>query len=356
MNKNLDFLRAFAVLLGTVGHALAFFAKLGPYAHIRLLTLGGLGVLLFFVHTALVLMQSLEREPGAVSFLIRRIFRVYPLAMFAIGVVILFHLPQATIEPHHFSGYKPDFSDIIANLSLTQNFSLRAPILGPTWTLSYEMQMYIFLPLLFAIAYTLNRAFAVYLAVLALSLVIRHFSILPNLAFWAPCFLPGILAYQLLKTTHRKLPAFCWPIFLTALCTLYTMAPDSFYKDYALCAALGLAIPRFAQLQFPAVTSSCHYLAKYSYGIYLTHFAAIYFAFDRASHLPRSVQFTLFIAILAVIPILLYHTIESPMINLGKKIAATHTSIRPTPKPYPPPSAHLSLDLPEPCGPMSRRG
>ena len=67
-------------------------------------------------------------------------------------------------------------------------------------------------------------------------------------------------------------------------------------------------------------------------------------------------RFTLFIAILAVIPILLYHTIESPMINLGKKIAATHTSIRPTPKPYPPPSAHLSLDLPEPCGPMSRRG
>ena len=327
MNKNLDLLRAFAVLLVTVGHLLAFFDKLGPYFHMRFVTLGRLGVLLFFVHTALVLMGSLEREPGAASFLVRRIFRVYPLAMFAIGVVILFHLPQTTIGPHYFQGYKPDFGDIIANLSLTQNFSYRIALLGPTWTLSYEMQMYLFLPLLFSIACTRNRAFAVYFFVLALCLPIQHYSTTGNLAFWAPCFLPGILAYQLMKGHPRKLPAYSWFIFLIAICSLYTMAPYTSYNDYILCLALGLGIPRFAELQLPAITRACHSIAKYSYGIYLTHFTAIYLAFDRWGYLPRPLQVAIFMVILTAVPVLLYHTIEAPMIRLGKKIGARKASI-----------------------------
>jgi peptidoglycan/LPS O-acetylase OafA/YrhL len=323
MNKNLDFLRAFAVSLVVVGHLVAFFDRLGPYGPIRLVTLGTLGVLIFFVHTSLVLMQSLERAPGAIPFLVRRVFRIYPLAIVVVGIVIIFHIPQAEIAVHRFIGYKADFGDMIASLSLTQNFSFRAPILGPTWTLSYELQMYLFLPLLFAAAYSMRRMWGIYVAVLALGFVARHYSVSPNLAFFAPNFLPGILAYQLLKTGGRKLPAFCWPIFVVLLCLLYTMGgPDGPDKYYALSLVLGLAIPRFAEIRWPALTQTCHYIAKYSYGIYLSHFAIIYFAFQRGANLPVGLQVALFLSLLVAVPVLLYHAIEDPMIRLGKRIAA----------------------------------
>lgn len=322
MNKNLDFLRAVAVLLVTGGHLAAFFGWLGPYAGVRLVTLGTLGVLLFFVHTCLVLMQSLERDPGAASFLLRRIFRIYPLAIVVISLIIVSRIPQGSIDLHHFGGYTPDFRDIISNLSLTQNFSLGAPILGPTWSLSYEMQMYLFLPLFFALACTVSRAFALYFLSITVALTARHFSPALNLAYYAPCFLPGIVAYQIMKTKPRKLRAYGWPVVVILLCLVYTMGKDSQFKDYALCAMVGLAVPRFEQLRFPPLTQACHYVAKYSYGIYLSHFAIIYFAFERGGHLPLLLQFALFFALLAIIPAVLFHTIEDPMIQFGKKIVA----------------------------------
>ena len=343
-NKNLDFLRAFAVMLVVFGHVATFFDRLGPYGHVRLVTMGTLGVLLFFVHTALVLMQSLERQPGAAAFLVRRVFRIYPLMIFVVGLIIVFRIPQASIGAHVFGGYKPDFGDIVANLSLTQNFSFRAPILGPAWSLSYEMQMYLFLPLLFGIACSVSRAFAAYFAVLIAAAGVLHFTRTPNLLVWAPCFMAGIVAYQLLKKPTPKLPAFCWPIFVALLSLIYMMGNDSPYKNYALCAALGLGIPVFEQLRSAAITRASHYVAKYSYGIYLAHFAIIYFAFDRGEHLPWGIQVVAFAAMLTVVPIALYHTIEDPMIQVGKKLVLRSRAPQPAPVPK---SAESQLPQPD---------
>src|SRR5690348_17981788 len=61
--RNLDVLRAVAVLLVLVDHLLTIW-DVYPQVVTRW-ELGRLGVLLFFVHTSLVLMSSLEREGGA---------------------------------------------------------------------------------------------------------------------------------------------------------------------------------------------------------------------------------------------------------------------------------------------------
>src|SRR5579863_2076322 len=71
---NLDFLRAVAVGLVFTGHLLATMRIRGAG------DLGHFGVLLFFVHTSLVLMMSMERLGLSgrnlyVSFAVRRIFR-----------------------------------------------------------------------------------------------------------------------------------------------------------------------------------------------------------------------------------------------------------------------------------------
>jgi peptidoglycan/LPS O-acetylase OafA/YrhL len=55
--------------------------------------LGVVGVFMFFVHTSLVLMWSLGRKPHILDFFIRRIFRIYPLAVTAVLVTVLFHIP-----------------------------------------------------------------------------------------------------------------------------------------------------------------------------------------------------------------------------------------------------------------------
>jgi peptidoglycan/LPS O-acetylase OafA/YrhL len=61
-------------------------------------------------------------------------------------------------------------------------------------------------------------------------------------------------------------------------------------------------------------------IAKYSYGIYLTHVVCIWAAFVGLRRLPAASQWIIFAAILVSIPVLLYHGVEAPLINIGKRI------------------------------------
>jgi len=63
-SANLDVLRAIAVLMVFFYHLLEY----GYFSERRVNRLGQFGVLIFFVHTSLVLMMSMERNSGAVNF------------------------------------------------------------------------------------------------------------------------------------------------------------------------------------------------------------------------------------------------------------------------------------------------
>jgi peptidoglycan/LPS O-acetylase OafA/YrhL len=327
MNKNLDFLRALAVLLAVLGHTMAFFDAPRQVWRIDPYCIGRMGVLLFFVHTSLVLMQSLERESGATLFLLRRAFRIYPLAMVAIAAIVVSHIPQARIVPHHFEGWNADVMDVLANVFLVQDFSNRVSILGPAWSLSYEMLMYLLLPSIFLLIRSKKCAIPLYFAGIATSVLLRQLPMVrgysPLFCFWyfVPCFLPGVVAYQLLKTKQSKLPAYCWPITLTTICLMYTLMLKADYSVYAFSGLVGLLIPRFEQITSRTLVQISHSIAKYSYGVYLCHFSAIYLAFEVGSHHPIAVQIVMFIGLLVTVPVFLYHAIEAPMIRLGKNLA-----------------------------------
>ena len=85
-SANLDFLRAYAVLTVYFGHALQVFHIEQIFGRVTIYDFAQTGVLIFFVHTSLVLMLSLERLRIAPSwrlfkaFYIRRAFRIYPLS------------------------------------------------------------------------------------------------------------------------------------------------------------------------------------------------------------------------------------------------------------------------------------
>jgi len=98
---NLDFVRSIAVISVILEHTLLALGikQVGPFP---VGYLGVMGVMVFFVLTVLVLMWSLERKPHTLDFYIRRVFRIYPLAMAAIIAAVTLHAPVAGTNIHYF--------------------------------------------------------------------------------------------------------------------------------------------------------------------------------------------------------------------------------------------------------------
>jgi len=104
---------------------------------------------------------------------------------------------------------------------------------------------------------------------------------------------------------------------------------------------LGLAIPLFREIQWSAVTTASRIIARYSYGIYLTHFPIMLFVMsDRRypqfkvihqlphlKHYARPVDTALVLVLTAVASLALYHLIENPGIRLGQKVARWATCV-----------------------------
>jgi peptidoglycan/LPS O-acetylase OafA/YrhL len=82
------------------------------------------------------------------AFMVRRVFRIYPLS---ICLVVAFRLPMAELHSGQFVAMPLHPTLVVSNLLLVQ--SPRDSILGPTWSLPYEMAMYLFLPWLFLLLY-----------------------------------------------------------------------------------------------------------------------------------------------------------------------------------------------------------
>jgi peptidoglycan/LPS O-acetylase OafA/YrhL len=96
--RNLDVLRAIAVSDVFVYHAMLMSHP--AERSVRILDgLGRFGVILFFFQTSFVLMQSLESlnpdsSRWALRFYVRRVFRIYPLAIVVIVCALVLSTPS----------------------------------------------------------------------------------------------------------------------------------------------------------------------------------------------------------------------------------------------------------------------
>ena len=213
---NLDLLRTCAVLFVVTSHVMTQFRWPIPP---NIEWLGITGVFIFFTHTCLVLMWSLQRKPHPLDFYIRRAFRIYPAAMVIILITVLFQIPALNYGPATgFQYVHASVWNVIENLLLVQN--LRGPlIVGVTWSLPLEMQMYIVLPFLFFFVIR-NRAIWPLLLLWALS-VVTVLAVLErpkvlSLPFCIPYFLPGVMAYVGYTRWTPRLPS--WTFLLDCFC------------------------------------------------------------------------------------------------------------------------------------------
>jgi peptidoglycan/LPS O-acetylase OafA/YrhL len=340
-SPNLDLLRSAAVFFVLGFHVLFFFEqnqrvqrnKLGLHC------IGHWGVLIFFVHTSLVLMFSLERQqlrfPGQpiyVWFLTRRIFRIFPLSIFIVLFVAILSLPVGNLQAGRFVQVHLGWPGLLSNLFLLQNLFHTESIIAPLWSLPYEMQMYLFLPPLYFLARwargTLSIVLLWCLAAFAAAHAVRLERLgLPDLVEYAPFFLPGVVAYKLTKARSLRLPAAIWPVALAAVTALYLLNPSA-RRGWICCLLLGIAAPQFQEMANPVARKIVQVIARYSYGIYLTHFVCIWLAFQGLVGVSMWTRWSVLISTCAVAPLILYHALEEPMIRLGAKVVAERRARR----------------------------
>ena len=340
---NLDVLRSAAVLLVVGFHVVKFFNwRTGS---LRVTDFGLLGVMLFFVHTTLVLMFSLERQtrksnaPLFWPFMVRRCFRIYPLAILVVTCAYLLRIPS-DLQFGGFALLHQSFVNLIANVLLIQNVTLQKANPGPLWSLPLEIQMYVALPLLFFFVVRLKSYWGVIL--FWWSFVALWFSLgfttgtlplseggirspveaLLKFTRFVPCFLPGIVAYKL-WSRPRLLPGFLWPVFLLLCCAAFVLFSGSqpIQAGWFICFAIGSGACLFRELSENVATRLARAIARYSYGVYLVHYFAIWLAFAICRQLNFGLQIAIFLATLASLPVLLYYTVESPLIATGMHLS-----------------------------------
>jgi len=331
---NLDILRSIAVLLVLLAHGL----EVARAKHVGLtfpgydLCAGRLGVLLFFVHTSLVLNFSLSRlgASGWVlfrTFLVRRALRVYPLSVVCVLLVFAFKVPPMPFQPP-LEQYS--WGLLLSNLALTMNLTSYKPVLTPLWSLPIEVQMYVALPVIFTLlGPTRSPRVALVIWVLASAVAWMQLSIADYLTVidYAPCFMAGVVAYTLSGWSPRRLPALLWmPFLLAILCgfaIVQGFAPEGLYNmplEWVFCLAIGLAIPLFHDSTATVVNYAAHLLARYSYGIYLFHCIALWIGCRLLGGLPEPLQWAIAVAATGVMSVASYHLLEKPAIELGARL------------------------------------
>jgi peptidoglycan/LPS O-acetylase OafA/YrhL len=269
-------------------------------------------------------------------FYARRAFRIYPLST----VFVLFaYFFDAQWSPVNFW----------QNFTHTQYVLFHGhkvvvpPTVTPLWTLPLEIEMYIALPVLFLLLR--NRPVKLLAAIWWASIpaayilspsgdVTGAFTIFK----YVPCFLGGVMAWRLIRERYyRPFPGWLWPVAIAALSCVWMRSNERYLLLFiaGLGMSLGLAIPLFREIQSKAIRRASQLVARYSYGIYLSHFPVMLYVMNSDKyhwfkvippmptirHYGGPIQALLVVIFTCAVSLVLYHGIEEPGIRLGRRVA-----------------------------------
>jgi peptidoglycan/LPS O-acetylase OafA/YrhL len=107
---------------------------------------------------------------------------------------------------------------------------------------------------------------------------------------------------------------------------IYLFGPfDNVYLEFKMNRAwiltlgLALAVPLCRELTAPAVARVCHWIAKYSYGIYLSHSIVFWAVLRPMGTLPLAIRIVVLVVATVTVPIAAYHLIgvRIPMMSIS---------------------------------------
>jgi peptidoglycan/LPS O-acetylase OafA/YrhL len=306
----------------------------GTQAAAWLIPVGYVGVLAFFVHTSIVLMLSLERLAEfprllAVRFYVRRAFRIYPLSILCVLSVLLLKVPVFPSAGAEF--HLPSAIVRAANLLLVQNLVGKESVSGPLWSLPFEVQMYVALPLCFYL-FAGKRKGLLYLACCMVAFacigsVVKHFTGHANILAFIPCFLSGVVAFTMRHRIRPRLASAAWPCFLFLWVAAYiglTLRWPAFdmQTGWLACLLLGLSIYAFRDCRNAWWNRITHRIAEYSYGVYLGHVPMLWLVFNVWRITGSVLGIVVWLIMTALLAVITYHLLEKPMIEVGRKLTA----------------------------------
>jgi len=316
---NLDILRTVAVTLVLISHL----PNLEFPSYYEQRGLGLLGVVIFFVHTSFVLMSSLERINSKniinYKFYIRRIFRIYPLSIFAVCLYSYIGF---------ISDYKLDLNSFFSNIFLIQNFTQAQSTPIVLWSLPYEIQMYFFLPFVFMFIKTKKKILMLYIALCIFVILLKLFNNdkkYYDFFHFMPIFLSGCISFFFFSTKN-KINSFYLLIFIMLVCLSFPILLKIGVKENLLgtifALPLGVLIAYSKQIKHDLINKFCNIIAKYSYGIYLFHLLIIDIFFKYLnSNLHILINYFFVYSSTLLFSYIFFNLIEKPFIKFGKKIS-----------------------------------
>ena len=339
-SANVDFVRSVAVLAVLSDHVLETLGTFHGFNATPLAWyLGRMGVLLFFVLTSLVLLISLERSArsgrnSAIEFYLRRGFRIYPLSIVCVLIVVAFSVPSVSWD----LVVKPvGVGRLLSNLALTMDLTWTKPVLSVLWSLPYELQMYLALPAIFWFVDSENpvrNALALFGLGIVAALVQPGIIERLGMAQFAPCFMAGAFAYAIGRVLRPQLPFKVLPVALFSLMGIYCLVAWAVgtvhprWLGWTLCLAIGGLLPFVTEMQSPALRVVSRQIAKYSYGIYLFHMIALWVGFNLLRESSAWLQLGTVLLLLVALPVAGHHLIEKPGIDAGVRLAARLRTLR----------------------------
>jgi peptidoglycan/LPS O-acetylase OafA/YrhL len=317
---NLDVLRACAVAAVYFGH-LGLLCNVDGLGPVSLKAISQGGVALFFVHTSYVLMRSLDRLPAqdrALRFYTRRAFRIYPLSILVVVTVLALGIPPFPTRPYLWPGW----GNVLSNLVLIQNLTLSPSVIDPLWSLPYEVQMYLVLPALYLAVTRRGGPAPLYLWIASVVLALAQETTLAtrlDVVRYAPCFVAGVLAFARERQDRTRWSWVGWPLVILAALGIRQLGLEA---GWVGCLLVGLTVGRFREVSVRWINVVSAWIARYSYGIYLTHLPVFWLAFVLLRGTTLAVQIAVCAALSALLPVALYHWLEAPMIGRGASLAA----------------------------------
>ncbi|MFZ4775245.1 MAG: acyltransferase family protein [Terrimicrobiaceae bacterium] len=314
----LDSLRGLAIVMVILAHYVApRFDYDGPGYVFS--TFGGGGVLLFFILSGYLIYKT-RQNIDAVSFLSRRLWKLFPAYIgVCLVAIFLYYFTHKSLPSHR---------EIACNLTMTQDIFGERMFSNVFWTLLIELKFYFFMAIFGSLICRLPSTAIVLFFFLLNCASFAYSGRGSNLLTFFPVFFIGVALYRYQAAQWRKKEGLDFIVTLGFVCAGFLLfLVENKYSNTVFAAGLSmfsLYVLR-AQWQAPALNG----IGKISYSLYLYHAALGFFLFDWIKW-----QFGVndWVSLAVVTPIVLlvswlsYHYIENPFVRWGKQMETLHGS------------------------------
>ncbi|MFW0765483.1 acyltransferase family protein [Trabulsiella odontotermitis] len=331
----LDYMRVIAFSLVVLGHKfnkdLSSWANdLGNHVTLRWFyglladaSFGGaMGVVIFFLVSGYIITHVLQKE-ATFEFYLKRIFRIYPLYIFAVIAEILIN--------HYNGSVIPPLSILIPRLLLIGDFfNTPLSLAGVEWTLRIEMVFYVFMGLVKKVG-LINKGNALAVLLLVVSLFISNINPFPvakdfhNAYFtlYTPFLFIGVVVYLSEHKLVNKGIALISVVtlFYLHLSLIEKINPSWGQYNYAFTGTvifLGSWLYRDKFVE----SKACNLLSEMTYCVYLFHnwiwyFLSLIVVKIDLPYINNNIQI---LALLFIICYIAHKTIERRCVLIGKTI------------------------------------